>query len=75
MFGWHSRKALQHLGATEEQLLDCTRKEETQLETVPCLYGTITPDAWNDLDGLVSCVRAAIGGEQKKVVWVEQVPH
>ncbi|XP_078240406.1 caspase recruitment domain-containing protein 14 isoform X1 [Pogona vitticeps] len=69
------RKALQHLGATEEQLLDSTRREETQLETVPCLYGVITPDAWNDLDGLASCVRAAIADEQKKVVWVEQVSH
>nr|XP_056717772.1 caspase recruitment domain-containing protein 14 [Euleptes europaea] len=69
------RKALQRLGASEEQLLESTRKEEAQLERVPCLYGTITPDAWNDLDALVSCVRAAIADEQKKVVWVEQVPH
>ncbi|XP_062979265.1 caspase recruitment domain-containing protein 14 isoform X3 [Elgaria multicarinata webbii] len=69
------RKSLQRLGATEEQLLDSARKEEAQLETVSCLYGTITPDAWSDLDALISCVRLAIVDEQKKVVWVEQVPH
>ncbi|KAH0629373.1 hypothetical protein JD844_011407 [Phrynosoma platyrhinos] len=69
------RKALQRLGATEEQLLDSARKEEAQLEIVSCLYGTIAPDGWNDLETLTSCVRAAIADEQKKVVWVEQVPH
>ncbi|XP_015277961.1 PREDICTED: caspase recruitment domain-containing protein 14 [Gekko japonicus] len=67
------RKALQRLGVTEEQLLESARKEEAQLERVPCLYGTITPDAWNDLDALISCVRAVTADEQKKVVWVEQV--
>ncbi|XP_061471780.1 caspase recruitment domain-containing protein 14 isoform X2 [Rhineura floridana] len=69
------RKALQRLGTTEEQLLDTARKEEAQLETVPCLYGTITPDAWSDHDALLSCVRMAIADEQKKVAWVEEVPH
>ncbi|XP_034960050.2 caspase recruitment domain-containing protein 14 isoform X2 [Zootoca vivipara] len=69
------RKALQRLGATEEQLLETARKEEAQLETVPCLYGTIAPDGWSDHDTLVSCVRVAIAEEQKKVVWVEQMPH
>nr|XP_060620302.1 caspase recruitment domain-containing protein 14 isoform X3 [Anolis sagrei ordinatus] len=69
------RKALQRLGTTEEQLLESARKEEAQLETLSCLYGTIAPDAWNDLETLASCVRAAIADEQKKVVWVEQLPH
>ncbi|XP_077184330.1 caspase recruitment domain-containing protein 14-like [Paroedura picta] len=69
------RKALQRLGVTEEQLLESARKEEAQLESMPCLHGTITPDAWNDLDGLVNCARAVIADEQKKVVWVEQVHH
>ncbi|XP_054832810.1 caspase recruitment domain-containing protein 14 [Eublepharis macularius] len=69
------RKSLQRLGATEEQLLETAWKEEAQLERVPCLYGTITPDAWNDLDALANCVRVAIADEQKKVVWVEQVAH
>lgn len=71
--GLYFRKALQRLGMTEEQLLESARKEEAKLEIVPCLYGTITPDAWNDLDALVNCVRAVIADEQKKVVWVEQV--
>ncbi|XP_026523051.1 caspase recruitment domain-containing protein 14 isoform X1 [Notechis scutatus] len=69
------KKALQRLGATEDQLLESTRKEEAQLETVSCLYRSIAPDAWGDLDALNSCVRVAVADEQKKVVWVEQVPH
>ncbi|XP_044272856.1 caspase recruitment domain-containing protein 14 [Varanus komodoensis] len=69
------RKALQRLGTTEEQLLDSARKEEVQLETMACLHGTITPDAWSDLEALSSCVRLAVADEQKKVVWVEQMPH
>lgn len=72
---FYFRKALQRLGATEEQLLDSARKEEAQLETMSCLYGTIAPDAWSDLDALVDCVRAAIADAQKKVVWVEQATH
>ncbi|XP_050777019.1 caspase recruitment domain-containing protein 14 isoform X5 [Gopherus flavomarginatus] len=69
------KKALQRLGATEEQLLDCVRREEAQLEKVPCLYGTVTPDTWSDLDTLVGAVRAAIANEQKKIVWLEQDLH
>ncbi|KAL7989550.1 hypothetical protein Chor_012216 [Crotalus horridus] len=69
------KKALQRLGATEEQLLESVRKDETQLETVSCLYRIIAPEAWGDLDALNSCVRVAVADEQKKVVWVEQVPH
>ncbi|XP_067403321.1 caspase recruitment domain-containing protein 14-like [Emydura macquarii macquarii] len=66
------KKALQRLGATEEQLLDCVRREEAQLEQVPCLYGTIAPHTWSDTDVLVSSVRAAVADEQKKTVWIEQ---
>uniref|UniRef100_A0A674JHA8 Caspase recruitment domain family member 14 n=1 Tax=Terrapene triunguis TaxID=2587831 RepID=A0A674JHA8_9SAUR len=69
------KKALQRLGATEEQLLDCVRREEAQLEKVPCLYGTIAPNTWSDLDALVSAVRAAVANEQKKIVWIEQDLH
>nr|XP_042697189.1 caspase recruitment domain-containing protein 14 [Chrysemys picta bellii] len=69
------KKALQRLGATEEQLLDCVRREEAQLEKVPCLYGTLAPNTWSDLDALVSAVRAAVANEQKKIVWIEQDRH
>ncbi|XP_030389748.1 caspase recruitment domain-containing protein 14 isoform X3 [Gopherus evgoodei] len=69
------KKALQRLGATEEQLLDCVRREEAQLEKVPCLYGTVAPDTWSDLDTLVGAVRAAVANEQKKIVWLEQDLH
>lgn len=39
---------------------------------MPCLYSSLAPDGWSDLDGLLSCVRLAIADEQKKVVWTEQ---
>ncbi|KAM3846328.1 caspase recruitment domain-containing protein 14 isoform 3-T3 [Vipera latastei] len=60
------KKTLQRLGATEEQLLESVRKDETRLETVSCLYRIIAPEAWGDLDALNSCVRVAVADEQKK---------
>lgn len=41
---------------------------------MPCLYSSLAPDSWSDLDGLLSSVRLAIADEQKKVVWTEQSP-
>ncbi|XP_040496008.1 caspase recruitment domain-containing protein 14 [Ursus maritimus] len=68
------KKALQRLGTSEEQLLEAGRQEEAELDKVPCLYGSLAPDGWSDLEALLSCVRFAIGDEQKKVVWTEQRP-
>lgn len=69
------RKALQRLGASEEQLLEASRQEEAELDRAPCLHSSLAPDAWSDLDTLLSCVRFAIADEQKKVVWTEQRPR
>lgn len=69
------RKGLQRLGTSEEQLLEAARQEEGHLDRTPCLYSSLAPDSWSDLDGLVSCVRQAIADEQKKVVWTEQNPR
>uniref|UniRef100_A0A8D0H8Q8 Caspase recruitment domain family member 14 n=1 Tax=Sphenodon punctatus TaxID=8508 RepID=A0A8D0H8Q8_SPHPU len=69
------RKVLQRLRVTEEQLLDCARREEPQLEAVPCLYSTISPSTWSDTDALVGYIRRAVADEQKKVVWLKQEPH
>ncbi|XP_012933691.1 caspase recruitment domain-containing protein 14 isoform X3 [Heterocephalus glaber] len=68
------RKGLQRLSISEEQLLEAARQEEGDLDKVPCLYSSLAPDSWSDLDGLLSCVRLAIADEQKKVVWTEQSP-
>ncbi|XP_013361434.1 PREDICTED: caspase recruitment domain-containing protein 14 isoform X2 [Chinchilla lanigera] len=68
------RKGLQRLSVSEEQLLEATRQEEGELDKVPCLYSSLAPDSWSDLDGLMGCVRLAIADEQKKVVWTEQSP-
>lgn len=65
------RKALQRLGASEEQLLEASRQEEGELDRAPCLHSSLAPDAWSDLDTLLGCVRFAIADEQKKVVWTE----
>nr|XP_021495313.1 caspase recruitment domain-containing protein 14 isoform X2 [Meriones unguiculatus] len=68
------RKGLQRLGSSEEQFLEAARQEEGELDRVPCLYSSLAPDSWSDLDGLLSSVRLAIADEQKKVVWTEQSP-
>ncbi|XP_055448029.1 caspase recruitment domain-containing protein 14 isoform X2 [Psammomys obesus] len=65
------RKGLQRLGSSEEQFLEAARQEEGELDRVPCLYSSLAPDSWSDLDGLLSSVRLAIADEQKKVVWTE----
>ncbi|NXK48257.1 CAR14 protein, partial [Chauna torquata] len=64
------RKALQRLGATEEQLLEGARREEAQLDQLPCLYGTVAPGSWSNLDALAGCVQAAVADEQRKTVWI-----
>ncbi|NWX98585.1 CAR14 protein, partial [Nothoprocta ornata] len=68
------RKALQRHGATEEQLVVDARVEWAQLERLPCLYGTVPPAAWSDLDSLAGCVRAAVADEQSRTVWTAQEP-
>ncbi|KAM6175983.1 LOW QUALITY PROTEIN: caspase recruitment domain-containing protein 14 [Erethizon dorsatum] len=68
------RKGLQRLNISEEQLLEAARQDEGDLDKVPCLYSSLAPDSWSDLDGLLGCVRLAIADEQKKVVWTEQSP-
>uniref|UniRef100_UPI00398F5740 caspase recruitment domain-containing protein 14 n=1 Tax=Pristiophorus japonicus TaxID=55135 RepID=UPI00398F5740 len=67
------KKILQKYGVTEDLLLECSRREETFLDTMPCLYNSI-PDSWSDLDSLINLVKAAIKDEQKKIVWIEQAP-
>ncbi|PNJ88384.1 CARD14 isoform 9 [Pongo abelii] len=69
------KKGLQRLGTSEEQLLEAARQEEGDLDRAPCLYSSLAPDGWSDLDGLLSCVHQAIADEQKKVVWTEQSPR
>ncbi|XP_004374156.1 caspase recruitment domain-containing protein 14 [Trichechus manatus latirostris] len=69
------RKALQRLGTSEEQLLEAARQEEGDLDKAPCLYSSLAPDGWSDLDTLLSGARVAIADEQKKIVWTEQSPR
>ncbi|XP_006869707.1 PREDICTED: caspase recruitment domain-containing protein 14 [Chrysochloris asiatica] len=66
------KKSLQRLGTSEEQLLETARLEEGDLDKAPCLYNSLAPDGWSDLESLLSCARAAIADEQKKIVWTEQ---
>ena len=42
-----------------------------ELDKVPCLYSSLAPESWSDLDALLGCVRLAITDEQRKVVWTE----
>ncbi|KAM6164700.1 caspase recruitment domain-containing protein 14 [Rhynchocyon petersi] len=68
------KKVLQRLGTSEEQLLEAARQEEGDLDKAPCLYSSLAPDGWSDLDTLLSCTRVAITDAQKKIVWTEQRP-
>nr|XP_033817534.1 caspase recruitment domain-containing protein 14 [Geotrypetes seraphini]XP_033817535.1 caspase recruitment domain-containing protein 14 [Geotrypetes seraphini]XP_033817536.1 caspase recruitment domain-containing protein 14 [Geotrypetes seraphini]XP_033817537.1 caspase recruitment domain-containing protein 14 [Geotrypetes seraphini]XP_033817538.1 caspase recruitment domain-containing protein 14 [Geotrypetes seraphini] len=56
-------------------LLECSRREEVLLDSLPYLHCTIAPDRWHDLDSLLGCVREAVTDEQKHIVWVHQDPH
>ncbi|XP_072339592.1 caspase recruitment domain-containing protein 14 isoform X2 [Scyliorhinus torazame] len=67
------KKILQKYGVTEDLLLECSRREEAYLDTLPCLYNSVA-NGWSDLDSLVNLVKAAIKDEQKKIVWIEQAP-
>ncbi|XP_072501335.1 caspase recruitment domain-containing protein 14 [Notamacropus eugenii] len=69
------KKTLQRLGTTEEQVLEIAKREEAELEKIPCLYTSLAPDGWSDVDSLVNCARLAIIDEQKKFVWIEQSPR
>ncbi|XP_068932197.1 caspase recruitment domain-containing protein 14 isoform X2 [Petaurus breviceps papuanus] len=69
------KKALQRLGTTEEQILETAKREEAEVEKMPCLYTSLAPDGWSDVDSLVNCARLAIADEQKKFVWIEQSPR
>uniref|UniRef100_F6XA67 Caspase recruitment domain family member 14 n=1 Tax=Ornithorhynchus anatinus TaxID=9258 RepID=F6XA67_ORNAN len=69
------KKAVQRVGATEEQVLEAAKRAEMELEGLPCLHRTLAPDAWSDTDSLLGCVRAAVSDEQRKVVWLEQGPR
>ncbi|XP_048467062.1 caspase recruitment domain-containing protein 14-like [Rhincodon typus] len=67
------KKIMQKYGVTEDLLLQCYQREETCLDTLPCLYNSIA-NGWSDLDSLVNLVKAAIKDEQKKIVWIEENP-
>ncbi|KAK1163803.1 caspase recruitment domain-containing protein 14-like [Acipenser oxyrinchus oxyrinchus] len=66
------RKKLQRQGSSEEHLLECYKAAETLLDKLPCLTRTISSETWSDMESLISCVKAAVAEEQKKIVWIEQ---
>ncbi|XP_007886784.1 caspase recruitment domain-containing protein 14 [Callorhinchus milii] len=68
------KKILHKYRVNEELLLKCAQREEGCLDKLPCLYHSIAPDAWNDLDSLINCVKTAVREEQKKIVWIEKAP-
>ncbi|XP_041076931.1 caspase recruitment domain-containing protein 14-like isoform X2 [Polyodon spathula] len=66
------RKKLQRQGSSEEHLLECYKEAETLVDKLPCLTRTISSETWSDMESLISCVKAAVAEEQKKIVWIEQ---
>ncbi|XP_069055816.1 caspase recruitment domain-containing protein 14 isoform X1 [Pleurodeles waltl] len=69
------KKYLHKLDVSEDLLLECSKREESCLDKLPCLYRTIPPDSWHDIDSLLNHVKAAVGDEQKRTVWIEQEPR
>uniref|UniRef100_H3BE60 Caspase recruitment domain family member 14 n=1 Tax=Latimeria chalumnae TaxID=7897 RepID=H3BE60_LATCH len=69
------RKALNKVGASDNLLLDCSRREQVLLDRLPCLHRNIAPESWRDVDSLVGCIKAAVTDEQQKIVWMEQDPR
>ncbi|XP_078510191.1 caspase recruitment domain-containing protein 14 [Lissotriton helveticus] len=69
------KKYLHKLDVSEDLLLECSKREESCLDKLPCLYRAIPPDSWNDMDSLLNHVKAAVGDEQKRTVWIEQEPR
>ncbi|TRY56517.1 hypothetical protein DNTS_015666 [Danionella cerebrum] len=57
---------------SEEDFLKMCRSKEKELETLPCLYSSVEPDAWGSVEDLVKIIKDKILEEQKKTIWVEQ---
>ncbi|XP_053708162.1 caspase recruitment domain-containing protein 11 isoform X3 [Synchiropus splendidus] len=57
---------------SEDEFLRMCRAKEKELESLPCLYCSVEPDAWAGTDDLIRIVRERILDEQKKAIWVEQ---
>ncbi|XP_023833297.1 caspase recruitment domain-containing protein 14 [Salvelinus sp. IW2-2015] len=65
------KSKVQSQGWSEEQLLECSRSEESLLDKLPCLYRIVSPDSWDDKTTLLTTLHSIILEEQKKIVWVE----
>ncbi|KAL0992493.1 hypothetical protein UPYG_G00094010 [Umbra pygmaea] len=57
---------------SEEELVKACRSRERELESIPCLYVFLEPEAWAGPDDLIRVVKDRILEEQRKTVWVEQ---
>lgn len=68
------RKTRQWWGKCEDLLLECSQREEAELDSLPCLYSTVYPDSWTDTDSLLCTVKDAILDEQKRIIWLENQP-
>nr|XP_046271555.1 caspase recruitment domain-containing protein 11 [Scatophagus argus] len=57
---------------SEEEFVRLCRAKEKELESMPCLYASLEPEAWAGTDDLIKVIKDRILEEQKKTVWVEQ---
>ncbi|KAG7504433.1 caspase recruitment domain-containing protein 11 [Solea senegalensis] len=57
---------------SEEEFVRSCRAKDKELETIPCLYASLEPEAWTGVDDLIRVVKDRILDEQKRTVWVEQ---
>ncbi|XP_075702784.1 caspase recruitment domain-containing protein 14 [Rhinoderma darwinii] len=68
------KKTRQWWGKCEDLLLECAQREEAELDSLPCLYSTVYPDSWSDVDSLLCNVKVTILDEQKRIIWLENQP-
>ncbi|KAK5856608.1 hypothetical protein PBY51_008192 [Eleginops maclovinus] len=57
---------------SEDGFVKSCRAKLKELEGIPCLYGSVEPEAWAGPDDLIRVIKERIQEEQKKTVWVEQ---
>ncbi|XP_043567832.1 caspase recruitment domain-containing protein 11 isoform X1 [Chiloscyllium plagiosum] len=56
----------------EEEFLKSCRSNESELESLPCLYTTVEADTWGNIKELIKIIKEKIIEEQRKTVWIDQ---
>uniref|UniRef100_A0A4W3J488 Caspase recruitment domain family member 11 n=1 Tax=Callorhinchus milii TaxID=7868 RepID=A0A4W3J488_CALMI len=58
--------------SSDEELLRMCRSNESELESLPCLYTSVDIDAWSNIKDLIKIIKEKILEEQRKTIWIDQ---